>query len=125
MSDLPAVLESIYQDQAAGLGVERADLPVVLYRARLTPADDGSVTIDGVAATSDFDQDQVTPEGSVAAVAFGCLHKTLEMPDRILQQFMQTRLIDGIQMASFGPFEAFWTYRGDDGWSITFYESES
>lgn len=53
-----------------------------------------------------------------------CLLKELEAPDRVITQMNQTRGVDGTLEASWGDFNAFWSYHPDNGFNLTVYEAD-
>lgn len=55
-----------------------------------------------------------------ATLNYNCVNRMLSTPASVTSQIGMTRPIDGLQKASWGKFNAVWTYGSDDGLSITY-----
>jgi hypothetical protein len=51
----------------------------------------------------------------LGAGGLDCVLSTLQMPEAVRQQLMQTRALDGRQQATWDAFTASWSYHPDDG----------
>jgi hypothetical protein len=58
----------------------------------------------------------VTPENLV------CVLRELETPAYVTEQIGQTRALDGRQTATWGDFEASWTYHPDNGLNLVIHQ---
>lgn len=53
--------------------------------------------------------------GSASLTGLTCVLDELETPQSVISKMNRTRALDGMQSATWGDFEASWTYHPDDG----------
>jgi len=60
--------------------------------------------------------------GNVDQVAMECVLRELKTPAYVLGQIEQTRALDGQMNATWGGYEATWTYHPDEGLNLVIHQ---
>jgi hypothetical protein len=103
---------------ASPTSASAASKPTIKHAARkckVTP----NLADHGRTLSFDTEGEEDTSGDSVVDVA--CVLLFLKAPSYVITQIDNTRALDGMQRARWGPFRASWTYHPDNGLNIVIY----